>query len=159
MKKKIPFTRDGLMQIQVEYELLEKSRPDAVNDLRLAREKGDLSENTAYRAARSKLSSIDNRLRRLKRLLDNAYVVENKNADFIDIGTFVTIVDDNNISQSFQVVSTHEADINRGKISSYSPLGKSLIGKRTNDKVTIITPSGVKTYMIKNISLERTIKS
>ncbi len=143
------------MQIQIEYESLEKSRPDAVNDLRLAREKGDLSENTAYRAARSKLSTIDNRLRRLKRLLDNAYVVENKNADFIDIGTFATIIDDNNVSQSFQVVNTHEADINQGKISSYSPLGKSLIGKRANDQVTIITPSGVKTYTIRNISLER----
>lgn len=153
---KIPFTKDGLAKLQSDYNLLEKERPAAVLDLKIAREKGDLSENSAYRAARSKLSSIDNRMRRIKSLLDKAYVVENKNIEFVDIGTYVTIVDNKNLSQTYRIVNTFESDIANGQISSFAPLGKTLMGKKINDRVTVRTPEGDKVYSIKNIALEVT---
>ena len=131
--KKIPFTHEGLAELQSEYESLEKKRKPALEDLKSAREKGDLSENSSYRAARWKLSSIDNRLRRIRALLDKAYVVENKNIEFADIGTYVTVIDDNNLSQTFRIVNTFESDITNGQISYYSPLGKALIGNKMND--------------------------
>ncbi|OGK23611.1 hypothetical protein A3D76_01375 [Candidatus Roizmanbacteria bacterium RIFCSPHIGHO2_02_FULL_37_9b] len=152
--KKIPYTREGLSRLYSEYELLEKKRKPALEDLKSAREKGDLSENSAYRAARFKLSSIDNRLRSVKSLIDKAYIIENKNIEFVDIGTYVTITDDKNISQTFRIVNTFESDISKGQISYYSPLGKELMGKKINDKVSVTTPSGIKNYLIKSISLE-----
>src|SRR3989344_7456255 len=124
--KKIPFTREGLSKLQSEYESLEKKRTPAVNDLKSAREKGDLSENSAYRAARSKLSSIDHRLKRMKLLLDKAYVIENKNSEFADIGSYVTVIDNNNEKQTFRIVNTYESDIDKDQISYFSPLGKAM---------------------------------
>lgn len=152
--KKIPFTADGFAQLNQEYETLLKKRPPAIADLKSAREKGDLSENSAYRAARSKLSSIDNRLRRIKAIIDKAYVAENKNIEFVDIGTYVTVLNENNHNQTIRIVNTFESDIDKGQISSYSPLGKALMGNKINDKVSVVTPDGTKTYLIKNISLE-----
>ena len=151
--KKIPFTHEGLTQLQSEYESLEKKRTPAVNDLKSAREKGDLSENSAYRAARSKLSSIDHRLKRMKLLLDKAYVIENKNSEFADIGSYVTVIDNNNEKQTFRIVNTYESDIDKGQISYFSPLGKAMIGKKEDDKVSVPTPSGMKVFKIKKISL------
>ena len=152
--KKIPFTRDGLNKFQAEYDSLQQRRKPAVDDLRSAREKGDLSENSAYRAARSRLSSIDNRIRRLKALIDQAHVVDNKDLEYADIGMHITIIDEGNESLTFRIVNTFESDLNHNQISSFSPLGKALMGKKVNDRVKVETPSGIKTYIVKSISLE-----
>jgi len=149
---KTPFTKKGYEDLVKEKNELAKSRIDAVANLKIAREMGDLSENAAYRVARSKLSSIDRRLRFLTKMLDNAYIMKVDFKGMVDAGCEVT-VETKNGNRTFQIVNSHESDIANGKISYYSPVGKALIGKRVNDLVEISTPNGKTVYKIKEIKI------
>jgi transcription elongation factor GreA len=149
---KTPFTKQGYNNLVNERDLLTKSRPNAVLNLKTARDMGDLSENAAYRVARSKLSSIDRRLRFLNKILNNAYVIETKFNGMVDVGCLVTV--ETKFGESiYQIVNSHESDLAHGKISYYSPVGKSLIGKRVNEVVEVSTPNGITTYKIKEIKI------
>ena len=131
---------------------LKNSRIDAVANLKIAREMGDLSENAAYKVARSKLSSVDRRLRFLTKILDNAYIMEIDFKGMVDVGCLVT-VETKFGEQKYQIVNSHESDLANGKISYYSPVGRALIGKKVNDTVEISTPNGKITYKIKEIKI------
>lgn len=113
---------------------------------------GDLSENAAYKVARSKLSSVDRRLRFLTKILDHAYIMKVDFKGVVDVGCLVT-VETNKGEQTYQIVNSHESDIANGKISYYSPVGRALIGKRVNDVVEIATPNGKITYKINEIKI------
>lgn len=145
-----PFTKKGYEDLVNEQKALKISRIMAVTNLKTAREMGDLSENAAYKVARSKLSSVDRRLRILTKILDNAYIYEVNFKGMVDIGCTV-IVETKFGIQTYQIVNSHESDIANGKISYYSPVGRALVGKKTNDEVTIKTPSGSVVYKIKDI--------
>ncbi|MFA6532900.1 MAG: transcription elongation factor GreA [Patescibacteria group bacterium] len=149
---KTPFTKQGYEDLVNEQKELTKSRVGAVANLKTAREMGDLSENAAYKVARSKLSSVDRRLRFLTKILDNAYIM---NVDFrgvVDVGCLVTVETDKG-EKTYQIVNSHESDIANGKISYYSPVGRALIGKKVNDVVEITTPNGKIKYKIKEIKI------
>ena len=143
----IAFTKIGLEKLKKELEQLQKDRPTAVKSLQLAREMGDLSENAAYKVARSKLSSIDGRIRNLQKVIDKAFVPDIKFNGLTSIGCNVKI-SENGREQTFQVVGSYESDIENKKISIHSPVGRALIGKRSGDIAKIITPSGIKEYKI-----------
>lgn len=149
---KTPFTKQGFQDLVDEKVTLTKSRPDAVANLKTAREMGDLSENAAYRVARSKLSSVDRRLRFLNKILDNAYVIEVDFKGVVDVGCLVT-VETKFGTVVYQIVNSHESDIANGKISYYSPVGRALIGKKVNDVVEILTPNEKVTYKIIDIKI------
>lgn len=149
---KTPFTKKGYEDLINEQKELKKNRIDAVANLKTAREMGDLSENAAYKVARSKLSSVDRRLRFLTKILDNAYIMEVDFKGVVDVGCLVT-VETNSGEQTYQIVNSHESDIAHGKISYYSPVGRALIGKRVNDVVEITTPNGKIYYKIKEIKI------
>jgi len=149
---KTPFTKQGFEDLVKEQKELKTSRVDAVANLKTAREMGDLSENAAYRVARSKLSSVDRRLRFLTKILDNAYIMEVDFKGVVDVGCLVT-VETNTGNQTYQIVNSHESDLANGKISYYSPVGRALIGKRVDDVVEITTPNGKITYKIKKINI------
>lgn len=149
---KTPFTKQGYDDLVSEKNELTKSRPEAVFNLKTAREMGDLSENAAYRVARSKLSSVDRRLRFLTKILDNAYIMEVDFKGMVDVGCFVT-VETKIGNQTYQIVNSHESDLAHGKISYYSPVGRALIGKRVNDVVEVTTPNGKTIYKIKEIKI------
>lgn len=150
--KKTPFTKKGYEDIVKEQQLLKISRVKAVFNLKTARDMGDLSENAAYRVARSKLSSIDYRLRFLNKIIDNAYVIDVSCKGMVDIGCLVT-VESKLGNQIYQVVNSHESNISQGKISYYSPVGRSLMGKKINNVVEIMTPNGRISYKIKKIKI------
>lgn len=150
MDKKIYFTKEGFIDLQKEYQKFVTDRKPAVEDLRRAREMGDLSENGYYRAAKFKLSSIDYNLRRLSRLIKNAVIVESIIKDIINVGSKVTLKIDNK-KVEYLIVGGYESDPSDGKISHLSPLGKALIGKRVNEEVIISTPSGKISYKIVKI--------
>jgi len=149
---KTPFTKKGYEDLVKEKNELTKSRIDAVANLKTAREMGDLSENAAYRVARSKLSSIDRRLRFLTKILDNSYIMQVTFRGMVDAGCQVT-VETKSGDRTYQIVNSHESDIANGKISYYSPVGRALIGKRVNDVVEVTTPNGKTTYKIKEIKI------
>jgi transcription elongation factor GreA len=143
----IQFTKSGYEKIKNEYEDLLKQRPDAVEHLKKAREMGDLKENGYYKASRSKLNSIDNRLFNLKILLKRARIIDNTSTELINLGCTVYLkqVD---FEIHYQLVNKYEADPAIGKISDASPLGGALVGKKVGDKVIIKAPAGSITYTI-----------
>jgi transcription elongation factor GreA len=149
---KTPFTKKGYEDLVKEKEELTKSRIDAVANLKTAREMGDLSENAAYKVARSKLSSVDRRLRFLIKILDSAYIMQVAFKGIVDVGCRVT-VETRFGNKIYQIVNSHESDIANGKISYYSPVGRALIGKKVNDEIEIETPNGKINYKIKEIKI------
>ncbi|MCL5020038.1 MAG: transcription elongation factor GreA [Patescibacteria group bacterium] len=150
MSKQIPFTKEGYDNLKKEYQSLMESRPSAVEELKKAREMGDLSENGYYKAAKFKLSSIDYNLRRIDRILKNAVVIENIKKDIIDIGSRIILKTDNKTVE-YNIVGGYESNPSAGKISHLSPLGKALIGKRVNEEIQIETPSGKVSYKIAKV--------
>lgn len=150
--KKTPFTKQGYDDLVNEQKALKISRIMAVTNLKTAREMGDLSENAAYKVARSKLSSVDRRLRLLTKILDSAYIIEVDFKGVVDVGCLVTVKTPSG-NQTYQIVNSHESDIVNGKISYYSPVGKAMIGKKVGDIFDISTPNGKVTYKIKEIRI------
>ena len=148
--KKIQFTQEGLENLKIEQTKLLQERPDAVLELKKAREMGDLSENGAYKGARFKLSQIDRRLRELQYLLRYADVQETPEG-IVGLNTLVTVSDDVHEKQ-FHIVGEHEANPLNGKISPRSPIGSQLMGRRKGERVVIQTPKGIITYIIVSIA-------
>lgn len=148
---KIPFTKTGYEKIVAEYEGYIKQRPDAVLNLKLAREMGDLSENGYYKAARARLSSIDANLRRLDRIIKNAKIVEHFNTGSVEIGSTVELVS-NGKTVRYMIVGGYESDPANHTISHLSPLGKAVIGKTTGTVVCVSTPRGIISHTIVSVS-------
>lgn len=150
--KRTPFTKEGYKKLLEEKSTLEKERVEAVINLKTARDMGDLSENAAYKVARMKLSSVDRRLRIINRTVSQAYVIEPKSTDLVEVGAHVHV--QNKLgNRVFQVVNSHESDVLSGKISYFSPIGQALVGKRIGDKITVKTPSGIVEYTITKITV------
>lgn len=147
MTQVIPFTAQGLSQIKSEKEKLLVKRKPAVENLKIAREMGDLSENGAYKAARAELSSIDSRLRHLTRLISSAKIIQTSNNGVIQFGSTVDLSSGNK-HFIYEIVGSFESDPSIGKISHLSPIGKMLIGKKAGDKITISTPNGLVSYQV-----------
>ncbi len=149
--KKIKFTKEGFEELNAEYTKLKSDRISAVMELQRAREMGDLSENAAYKVARSKLSSIDARIRRIEKIFRFSIVVEKNNSEYIDIGSKVVINNGIN-TKEILLVDGWESDFTKGKISIYSPIGKALRRKKTGDVVYVITPAGEQKYKIESVT-------
>lgn len=148
--KKIRFTRDGFEEKKKEYNNLLKERIRAVSELQRAREMGDLSENAAYKVARSHLSGVDRRLRYLERIIKDAEIVPSPENGMIGIGSRISMRH-NNETMTVMLVDSHEGDMSKGKISIYSPIGKAILGKKKGDCVEVITPSGIVDFYIQEI--------
>lgn len=149
---KISFTPDGLEKIKKEYQDLLAKRPAFVAELSRARDMGDRSENAAYKSARFHLSTLDRRIKHMKKIIDNAYTVEPKNTDHVDIGHAVQVECDGS-TVTYTIVGGYESDIISGKISCHSPIGKAFLRKRKGDVVEVMVPAGIKKYTILDISM------
>lgn len=147
----IPFTQEGYDKVKSEYQRLQTERPEAVDNLRKAREMGDLSENGYYKASRAILSQLDSRLRHCKKLIILGKVITATQHDTVQIGSQVTVYDGKK-ERVFSIVGGYESDPIAGKISHHSPIGKSLIGKRLGDSATITVPAGIVVYTIRKIA-------
>lgn len=143
----IPFTADGYSNVKKQYEQCQQERPDAVENLRKAREMGDLSENGYYKAARARLSFIDSRLRHFYRLLKLGRIVQTASNGTVQIGSTVTVTDEK-MERTFSIVGGYESNPVEGKISHVSPIGRALMGKRIGERVNVIIPSGTVEYAI-----------
>lgn len=148
---RIPYTQEGFKELKVKYNTLYASRKDAVKTLADARELGDLSENGLYKAARAKLSSIDSNLFRLEMLIKFADVTKLNNDDFVGIGSIVNLKN-GNIKKTYKIVGKFEIDPLNNKISNESPLGRSLIGQKIGNSISIKTENGTFTYEITGVN-------
>lgn len=154
--KKIYLTKEGLKELQEEFDQLSKTRrPEIVKRLSEARDQGDLSENAEYHAAKEELSFIDGRIDELEELLKVAVLIEDTTksggTQGVSLGSKVTVkVDGKEVVYS--VVGEFEADPAEKKISHESPLGKALIGKNVGEQVEVEAPAGKVLYTIVSIS-------
>jgi len=149
---KVVLTRDGLSDLQKEYDdLVQNKRLVAVQRLADARELGDLSENSEYAAAKQDLAFMDGRIAELEEILRSAKVITGHAKGHVDVGSKVT-VSIKGRKEIFTVVGEWEADPVQRKISHESPLGKALIGKRQGEQVIVEAPAGKILYKI--ISIE-----
>jgi len=150
--KDFHLTSQGLKELKVELkELVDEKRPRLIKRVAVARNHGDLSENSEYTAAREDLAFVEGRVEELEELITKAKLIKTKKTkDEIKLGCKVTIKA-NGKKQSFEIVGEWEANPSEQKISHTSPLGKALLGKKKGDKVKIEAPAGKVTYHIQKI--------
>ena len=143
------FTKEGLDKVKKEYSQVLEKRKEAVETLKRAREMGDLSENGLYKAAKFELGNIDRTLRRLS-LYINKGVIAAKPAGRVGIGSRVTVLE-SKVKRNYLIVGDTEANPTENKISSNSPLGKSLMNAKKGESIELDTPSGKKTFRVLEI--------
>ena len=155
--EKIPFTPQGLDTIKVELAHLKANeRPAVIQAIADAREHGDLSENAEYHAARERQSFIEGRISELEDVTSRAEVVDaaKLSSEKVTFGTTVEGADeDTDEGSTYHIVGPDEADINKGLVSTSSPIARGLIGKSVGDSAEVNTPGGVKSYEVLSIAL------
>ena len=155
MDTKTILTYEGLKKLEDELENLKVVRRKEVSQkIKEAREQGDLSENAEYDAAKDEQRDIEARIEELEKILKNAEVVVEEEADLdkVSIGCSVKILDcEFDEELEYKIVGSTEANSLKGKISNESPVGKALLGKQVGDTVTVETPAGEFSYKVLSI--------
>mgnify|MGYP001344473664 FL=1 len=131
-------------------------RPHVINQIAEARDKGDLSENAEYDAAKEAQGLLEARISKLEIDLSNSRIIDESKLDDSKVSLLskVTIKNiSNNAEMTYSIVSESEADLAAKKISASSPIGKGLMGKVVNDVVDISVPNGTVKFKILNISI------
>ncbi len=157
MSKKISYyTKEGLERLTNELATLKtKGRADIAKQIAEARDKGDLSENAEYDAAKDAQGHLEAKIAQLENVMSNARLLDESKIDTssVSILSKVTIKNKkNNASVTYMLVSEEEADLKAGKISTQSPIGKGLLGKKQGDMAIIKTPAGEMEFEIISIS-------
>ena len=132
---------------------LNKQKMELAGDIQNAREDGDVRENAPLEAAREAQAMVMAKITDIENLMRGAIIIDDSSQSTskgkVNIGTKVNLKNlDNNEVHQFQLVDYHEADPLNGKISVDSPVGKIILGKSKNDKVTVKSPSGNIEYQI-----------
>ncbi|MBS1508819.1 MAG: transcription elongation factor GreA [Bacteroidetes bacterium] len=157
MSKKISYyTKEGLDKLTAELtQLKTKGRSDIAKQIAEARDKGDLSENAEYDAAKDAQGHLEAKIAKLEELLGNARLLDETKIDIssVSILSKVTIKNKKNgATMTYTLVSEEEADLKTGRISTQSPIGKGLLGKKKGDSAKIKTPAGEMEFEITDIA-------
>lgn len=151
------YTEEGLQKIKDElHQLRTKGRADISRQIAEARDKGDLSENAEYDAAKDAQGHLEAKIAQLEQIVGNARVLDPSRLDQskVSILTTVKIRNRKNGAQvSYTLVAEEEADLKSGKISVKSPIGKGLLGKKVGDIATIQVPAGKMDFEILDINI------
>jgi len=136
-------------KLQVEFDhLTTEGRRDAAEKIAIARQHGDLRENAEYDSAKNEQGLMEARIRKLKHLLDNAEVREVENSGVVEVGTIVTVIDDEEDEYEFFVAPPENKVAGILLASPQSPLGSALLGAAPGDEVSYDAPGGTFTYRI-----------
>ncbi len=151
------YTDEGLKRLKDELHQLETvERKKCTYAVAEAREKGDLSENAEYDAAREAQALLEVKIAKLKDVLVSARLVDETQLDLNKVSILTTVKIKNlknNATMSYTLVAESEADLKSGKISVDSPIGRGLLGKKVGDKVEISVPAGVIPFQVVSISI------
>lgn len=127
-------------------------RKEVAERLEFAKSLGDLSENAEYHAAREEQTEIEERINQLETLLKTSEIVSMHHSSVVEIGTTLTVEKAVDQSRSkLTLVGSEETDVVAGKISSQSPLGAALLGRKRGETVSVQTPRGEAVYKIVSI--------
>jgi transcription elongation factor GreA len=156
MSKVEYFTEEGLQKLKDElHEMMTVQRPAISQQIAEARDKGDLSENAEYDAAKEAQGMLEMKIAKLQEIVINARIVDESKLDNSKVFIFskVTIKNKiNNATMVYTIVPEKEADLKKGKISVNSPIAKGLLGKVKGDLVEIQVPAGLIPFEIVEIS-------
>ncbi|MBP3767644.1 MAG: transcription elongation factor GreA [Prevotella sp.] len=150
-------SQEGYDKMVAELQRLESvERPKASAAIAEARDKGDLSENSEYDAAKEAQAHLENKINQLKLAIQDAKIVDTSRLS-TDSVQILTKVDMTNLTtktkMSYTIVSENEANLREGKISIKTPIAQGLLGKKVGDEVEINIPRGTIKLRIDNISL------
>ena len=150
------YTPEGLDNLKSEIKQLESiERPIISQQIAEARDKGDLSENAEYDAAKEAQGMLEARISKLKNKLANARIIDDSEIDNSKVFILSTVrIKDtkNQMELSYTLVAENEANIKSGKISVDSPIGKGLLGKKVGDIADINTPAGIMKFEVLSIT-------
>ncbi len=156
MAEKNYYSKEGYQKLKDELHRLKTvERSDIAKQIAEARDKGDLSENAEYDAAKDAQGMLEMRIAKLEEVVATAHILENNNLDTSKayILSFVKIKNHNtNREVTYQLVSENEADHKAGRISIKSPIGKALLGKCKGDILKVEVPAGTIKLEILEIS-------
>ncbi|MBN2698096.1 MAG: transcription elongation factor GreA [Bacteroidales bacterium] len=157
MSKPSYITEEGLSKLKKELEqLIFVERPAISQQIAEARDKGDLSENAEYEAAKDAQAFLEMKIAKLEDVIANSRILDESRIDTskVQIMNKVRIKNqNNNQTMEYTIVSSSEADVKRGRISVDTPIAKGLLGKKVGDVVNIQVPSGQMSFEIMDISL------
>lgn len=150
------YTEEGLKKLLDELNRLKTvDRPHISQQIADARDKGDLSENAEYHAAKEEQGLLEARIAKLEEAVANARIIDASQVDatrvYIHSRVMVRHVD-NGSQREFIIVAESEADVRAGKISVTSPIGKGLLGKAKGEVAEVVTPGGTARFMVIEIS-------
>jgi transcription elongation factor GreA len=155
MEREVVLTEEGYNKLKVEIEHLQTIKVREVAErIKEAREFGDISENSEYDDAKNEQAQVAARIIMLEQQLRNARVVapENVSTESVSIGARVTVKDlATKKNSEYAVVGSAEADPRAHRLSSESPLGKALLGKKKGEKLMVTTPRGAVEYQVMKI--------
>ncbi|NPD46109.1 transcription elongation factor GreA [Lentimicrobium sp. L6] len=150
------FTEEGLNKLKAEVnQLITVERPSISRQIAEARDKGDLSENAEYDAAKEAQGMLEMRISKMQAVVRNARIIDESKMDSskVLILSNVKIKNlKNGAVMAYQLVPENEADLKKGKISVSSPISKGLLGKKVGDIVDINVPAGTIPFEIIEVS-------
>lgn len=150
------FTNEGLEKLKKELNNLKTvERPLISQQIAEARDKGDLSENAEYDAAKNAQSMLELKISKMEELLNNAQIIDESKLNNSKVFILSTVQLKNLKNKAvlkYTLVPESESDIKKGKISVTSPIAKGLLGKKVGDKIDIQVPAGKMTFEIIKIT-------
>ncbi len=150
-------TEEGLKKLKEELLQLESvERPAISKQIAEARDKGDLSENAEYDAAKEAQGMLEMRIAKLKDTIANSRIIDESKLDTSKVQLLNKVVIKNlknGAKMTYTIVPDSEADLKAGKLAISTPIAKGLLGKKIGDKVEIQVPSGMMTFEVVEISL------
>jgi transcription elongation factor GreA len=157
MSKFIYLSKEAYKKIKKELEVLKsEKRPELSKKISEARDFGDLKENAEYHAAKEALGLLETKISKLEETISRAKVISQKDItdEHVSIYTTVKLTDlDKNIEKEFTLVSNEESNFQENKISTISPVGKALLGKKVGEKVEVKVPAGLLRFKILDIKM------
>ncbi|HLU80587.1 MAG TPA: transcription elongation factor GreA [Flavobacteriaceae bacterium] len=156
MSKVSYYTAEGLKKLKDELNRLrDVERPKASNAIAEARDKGDLSENAEYDAAKEAQGLLEMKIAKLEEVIANARIIDESQLDLSKALVHSTVKiknQANGAEMTYKLVAQSEADLKAGKISVDSPIGKGLLGKKVGETAEVQVPSGIMKFDILEIS-------
>lgn len=150
------YTPEGFKKLKDELDYLESiERPKASQAIADARDKGDLSENAEYDAAKEAQGMLELKISKLKEVVSTARIIDETQLDNSKVLVLSTVKIKNlanNMELSYKLVADSEADLKHGKLSVNSPIGKGLLGNKIGDVIEIQVPNGKMNFEILNIT-------
>jgi transcription elongation factor GreA len=144
-------TAEGLARLKRELEEMRTRRTEAAERLREASRPGDVEDNPEYEQAKEELARIDERIYVLEEMIGRAQIIEGTGSAVAAPGSTIVVEDDEGSETVYYLVGAVEADPTAGRISVESPVGRSLLGRRKGDQISVEVPAGTVKLTVKEV--------